>query len=334
MHKTSNDNTGNPSTDDSIIDYLSKKNVTDQTEKLALARISSKIGVSPQEAETSINRLSAKNLIRKVYVQGKVGFELTPRGKSAIAALAKAETERITKQLQEAIHEERKAKLRLSAVKKLKAVEEKWQNYPIPDRRLMGEIEQNAANFLALTKEIQAKQPLCNVNPESYDQEYAKYKLQVEKLAEQNIGFVKAVNNYAQIKDYQQLISADLDVISKAIQRYELVAEATAQVNQLRICVSTLRAVQSGLESFGKEQLSRLEQLKIQLIENSKLLETLKKPTHEFASTKRESLPEKATQYPDPECPIKYDDKTSGHQIVEKCGKCGAKRKSTPFNIG
>ena len=77
---------------------------------MAVARISSKTGISIEQVEMSINRLSAKNLIRKVYLQSNIGFELTPRGKAAIEGLAKAETDRITRQLQEAIHQERKAK--------------------------------------------------------------------------------------------------------------------------------------------------------------------------------------------------------------------------------
>jgi Mn-dependent DtxR family transcriptional regulator len=102
------------------MDYLSKKCVTDLTEKLALARISSKMEISNEQVEMSISRLNAKNLIRKIYLQGKVGFELTPRGKLAIEVLAKAETARITKQLQEAIYQEQKAKLRSGTVNKIR----------------------------------------------------------------------------------------------------------------------------------------------------------------------------------------------------------------------
>ena len=161
------------SIDDAIIDYLSKKSITDQTEKLALARISSKMEISTEQVEKSISRLSAKNLIRKIYLQGKVGFELTPKGKSAIEVLAKAETARITRQLQEAIHQERKAKLRSSAVKKMKSIEDEWQNYQIPDRKLIDEIEQEATKFLAATKEIADKQPFCHLDPQNYDQEFS-----------------------------------------------------------------------------------------------------------------------------------------------------------------
>ena len=156
LHDMSNDDTAKPTIDNAIIDYLSKKSITDQTEKLALARISSKIEISSQQVEMSISRLSAKNLIRKVYSQGKVGFELTPRGKSAIEALAKAETDRITRQLQEAIQQERKAKLRLGAINKMKSIEDKWQNYQMPDGKLIAKIEQEVKKFLASTKEIEA----------------------------------------------------------------------------------------------------------------------------------------------------------------------------------
>ena len=117
--KMSNDNAEKQSIDDAIIDFLSKKSMVDQTEKLVLGRITNKIGSSNQEVETSINHLSSKNLIRKIYVQGKVGFELTPKGKSSLEELAKVETARITKQLQEAIQQEQKAKLRMNSVKEL-----------------------------------------------------------------------------------------------------------------------------------------------------------------------------------------------------------------------
>jgi len=193
----SNVDKGRLSIDDAIIDYLSKKGITDQTEKLALARISSKMEISSQQVEMSINRLSAKNLIRKVYLQGKVGFELTPRGKAEIQVLAKAETARITRQLQEAIHQERKAKLRSGTVNKMKSIEDEWQNYQMPDRKLIDEIEQEATKFLTATKEIEDKQPLCHIDPQNYDQEFSQYKLQIENLTEQNNKLTKVVNNYA-----------------------------------------------------------------------------------------------------------------------------------------
>lgn len=334
MQDTSNDDTGKLSIDDAIIDYLSKKGITDQTEKLALARISSKMEISSEQVEMSINRLSTKNLIRKVYLQGKVGFELTPRGKSAIEVLAKAETARITRQLQEAIHQERKAKLRSSNVNKTKSIEDEWQTYQMPDRKLINEIEQEATKFLAATKEIKDKQPLCHIDPQNYDQEFSQYKAQIEKLTEQNNNLTKAVNNYTKIKNYLQSISADIENINKTINKYEPIAEATAQVNQLKTSLCRLKSIQSPLENFDKDQLSQFEQLKTQLGDNSRLLETLKKPTHEFTPIKRESLTEKTTRYPDPEGPIKHDHKTNRYPLVEKCSKCGTKRRTTPVDIG
>ena len=334
MPDTSNVDPGQPSTDDAILDYLSKKSITDKTEKLALARICSKMQISSEQVESSISRLRAKNLIRKVYPQGGVGFELTPRGKQAIEALAKAETARITQQLQEAIHQERRAKLRASAVSKMKSLEEKWQNYKASDKKMMDEVEQEALKLLVATKEVEAKQPLCHINPKSYDQEFSHYKLQIENLAEKNKSVTKAVNNYVQIKNYLPSISADVESINKAISRYEPLPEAAAQICQLKTAFCSLKAIQAHLESFDKEQLGRFEALKTQLENNSGLLETLRNPTHQFTPIKRESVAETATRYPDPECPIKYDRKTSGNPLEEKCAKCGIKRKSTPVDIG
>lgn len=333
MHDTSNDEKGKLSIDDAVIDYLSKKAITDQTEKLALARISSKMEISSEQVEMSINRLCARNLIRKVYLQGRVGFELTPRGKSAIEVLAKAETSRITRQLQEAIHQERKAKLRIGTVNKMKSIEDEWQNFRMPDRKMINEIEQEAIKFLAATKEIEARQPLCHINPQNYDQEFSQYKPQIEKLTEQNNNLIKAINNYAKIKNYLLSISADIENINKAINKYEPIAEATTQVTQLKTALYRLKSIQSQLENFDKNQLSQFEELKTKLGDNSRLLESLKKPTHEFTPIKREFL-EKATLYPDPEGPIKFSRKTSGYPLVEKCGKCGTKRRLTPVDMG
>jgi len=334
LHDTSNGDAGRLSIDEAILDYLSKKGITDQTEKLALARISSKMEISSEQVEMSINRLSAKNLIRKVYLQGKVGFELTPRGNSAIEVLAKVQTACITRQLQEAIHQERKAKLRSSTVNKMKSIEGEWKNYQMPDKKLVDEIEQEAAKFLAATKEIEARQPLCHVDPQNYDQEFSQYKPQIENLTEQNNNLTKAVNNYAKIKNHLLSISADIESINKNINKYELIAEATAQVSQLKTSLSRLKPIQSQLENFDKDQLSKFEELKTQLEDNSRLIEMLKKPTHEFTPIKRESLAEKATRYPDPEGPIRYDRKTSGSPLEEKCSKCGTKRRSTSVDIG
>jgi DNA-binding MarR family transcriptional regulator len=334
LNDTSNGDTGKLSIDDAIIDYLSKKGITDQTEKLALAQISSKIKISSAQVEVSINRLSAKNLIRKVYLQGRVGFELTPRGKAAIEVLAKAETERITRQLQESIHQERKAKLRSGTVNKMKSIEDEWQNYLMPDRKLIDEIGQEATKFLVATKEIEDKQPLCHIDPQNYDQEFSRYKPQIENLSEQNNKLTKAVNNYAKIKSYLLSISADIESINKTINKYEPIAEATAQVSQLKASLGRLKSIQSQLENFDKNQLSQFEELKTQLGVKSRLLEVLKKPTHEFTPIKTESLAEKTTRDPDPEDPIKYGYKTSGYPLVEKCSKCGTKRRSTPVDIG
>ena len=330
----SSGNAQEQSIDDAIINYLSKKGVTDQTEKLALARISSKMEISTQQVEASIGRLSAKNLIRKVYVQRNVGFELTPKGKTAIEVLAKAETARITRQLQEAIHQQRKVKLRTNNVQKMKLIEEEWQNYEMPDRKMIDEIEQEATKFLATTKEVAGKQPFCNKDPQNYDQEFSKYKLEIDKLTEQNNNLNGAVNNYAKIKNCLLSIQADIESINKTINKYEPITEATDQVTELKTALCRLKLIQSQLENFEKDQLSRFEELKTQIGESFRLLEILKKPTHEFTPIKRESLAEKTTQYPDPECPIKYGHKTSRYPIVEKCSKCGARRKSTPVDIG
>lgn len=330
--RTSNQ-AGELSTDDAMIEYLSKKTIFDNTEKLALARIGSKMGLSSEQVETSINRLSAKNFIRKIYLQGKVGFELTPKGKSAIEELAKAETARITRQLQEAIHDERKAKLRFGIVKKMKSIENKWQSYRMPDSKLMAEIEVEALKLLAATKEAQEKKPLCHLNPQNYDQLFSQYKQIIESLAEQNRRLIKAVNNYAKIRSTQSLISADIENIKKTIGKYEPVAEAAAQLNQLKTSVDTLRSIQSQLETFNLDDLRKFEEFETQLGDNFRLLEILKRSTHEFKPVKRE-LEEQKSLYPDPEGPIKFSRKTSGHPLEEKCVKCGVKRVLTIVDIG
>jgi hypothetical protein len=334
LGNTSKNDTGKLSIDDAIMDYLSKKSITDQTEKLALARISSKMEISSQQVEMSINRLSAKNLVRKIYLQCKVGFELTPRGKSAIEVLAKAETDRITRQLQEAIRQEQRAKLRLVAVNKMKSIEDEWQNYQVPDRKLIDQIEQDANRLLAETKRIEDNQPSCHINPKNYDLEFSQYKPQIDNLTEQNNNLTKAVNNYAKIKKCQLSISADIERIKKNIYKYEPIEEATAQVSKLKTSLSNLKSIQSQLENFDMNQLSKFEAFKTRLEENARLLELLKKPTHEFTPINRESLAETTTLYSDPEGPIKYGHKTSGYTLVEKCNKCGKKRRSTPIDIG
>ena len=323
-----------PSTDEAIIDFLSKKGgVTDQTEKFALARITTKIGNSLQEVEISINRLSSKNLIRKIYVQGKVGFELTPKGKSALETIAKAETDRITKQLQQAIEQEQKAKQRLSAVKKVKSIENEWQNYRIPDNKLMDNIEQEATKLLSATKETKEKQPVCETNPQDYDQEFLQYKTQIEKLSTQNSNLIQVVDNYAKIKNTQESISGDIQNIKRTINKYEPFPEATKQVNEIRISLEKLKTIQSQLEIFEQETLTRFVGLKTELRDNSRLLETLKKSTHEFKPIKIATVTETAGYF-DTEGPIDDGFRTSGYPLMEKCSKCGIKRKSTRVDIG
>ncbi len=334
MQNTNNSDTGQPSIDDIIIDFLFKKGITDQTEKLVIARISNKTEISSEQVEASIKRLSIKNLIRKIYSQGRVGFELTPRGRSVIDALAKAQTIRITQQLQEAISQQRKAKLRLSTVNKIKAVEEEWQNCQIPDKKLINKIEQDTKEFLVATKEIERKQPFCHIDSQNYDQLFSLYKPQIEILAEQNSNLTRTVNNYVKIKNYQLSISSDIENVTKAISRYESIPEASAQISQLKTSLINLKLIQSQLDTFDQNQLSRFEELKTGLGNNFRLLEILKKPTHEFTSIKKENITAHPTEEPDPECPIKYAGKTSGYSSVEKCSKCGIKRKPTPFDIG
>jgi predicted transcriptional regulator len=317
--------------DEAILDYLSKKAATDQTEKLAFAKISSKIETSVEQAQNSINRLCEKHLIRKVSWQGKVVFELTPKGKSSIDALAKARTDLITRQLQDAIHLERKAKLRSNVINKVKSIADEWQNYQVPDRSLIDETKREAVRLLGATKEIECKRPLCHKNPQNYDQEYFKYKTQIENLSEKNKNVNKIVNNYAKTKNAQISISAGIEKINKTISKYEPIAEATAQISQLKTALGKLRSIQSQLENYQNDELSQLEELNTKLTENSRTLDILKKPTHEFMPVKK-SFAENATWYSEGQ--IKYENKTSGYLSEEKCSKCGAKRKPKPVNIG
>jgi predicted transcriptional regulator len=324
-----------PSIDEAIIDYLSKKSgVTDQTEKLALGRITTKIGISLQETEISINRLSSKNLIRKIYVQGKVGFELTPKGKSMLEAIAKAETDRITKKLQEAIQQEQEAKQRLNTVKKIKSIEDGWKNYQIPDNKLMDNLDEEARKLLLATKEINGKQPKCEQTPQNYDHEFLIYKAQIEKMGEQNNKLTQDVENYSKIKSDLMSISADIQNISRNIRKIEPIPEAVAQLNQLKTSLDKLKLIQTQLESFDTEKLTRFMELRTLLRENSKLLEILKRPTHEFKPIKIAVSPEKTAEYFDTEGPINDGFKTSGYPLMEKCSKCGIKRKSTSVDIG
>jgi myosin heavy subunit len=331
----SDDNANKQSTDNTIIDFLAKKGtVVDQTEKLALARISSKMQISPEQLDMSINRLCGRNLIRKIYLQGKVGFELTPKGKASLEAIAKAETDRITKQLQEAIVLEQKAKLRLNAVKKIKSIEKLWQNYKVPDESLIDKTEQEATQILEATKEIKEKQPLCNLIFQKYDQEFVQFKTQVEKMFGQNSNLTQLVNNYAKIKNDLAAISADIKNAQNTIKKYETVTEAADQINQMRTSLNTLKSIQTQLSIFNTEQLERFIELSMQLRENSRLLDSLKKPTHEFKPIKVANIAEKTAEYFDTEGPINDGYKTSGYPLMEKCSKCGVKRKSMRVDIG
>ncbi len=331
----SDDNANKQSTDNAIIDFLAKKGtVVDQTEKLALARISSKMQISPEQLDMSINRLCGKNLTRKIYVQGKVGFELTPKGKASLQAIAKAETDRITKQLQEAIVLEQKAKLRTDAVKKIKSIEKLWQNYKVPDKSLTDKTEQEATQILEATKEIKEKQPLCNSVSQNYDQEFSQYKIQVEKMIGQNSSLNQIVNNYAKIENDLIAISADIKNTQNTIKKYEAVAEAADQINQMTTSLNILKLIQIQFSIFNSEQLGRFIELSMKLRENSRLLESLKKPTHEFKPIKIATTTEKTAEYFDTEGPINDGFKTSGYPLMEKCSKCGIKRKSARVDIG
>jgi predicted transcriptional regulator len=320
--------------DEAIIDYLSKKAVTDQTEQLALARISSKAQISTEEAQRILERLCAKDWIRRYKMPGKVTFELTPKGKAGMEAYAKARRERITNQLQQAIQQQRKAKLRTNLLNKMISIDDKWKNYEVPDKNQMDSVGLEAERSLGETKEAQARQPICHVSPQGYDQEFQHYKTQIENIATQNNNIYKVVNKYVQIKLVLLSISADVEKISKTIMKYEPEPEASAQINKLKTSLTQLKQTQSQLETFGNDQLSQLEELKTKLAENTKILETLRKPTHEFIVVKREAIAEITTRYPDPELPIIHDRQTSRGPLEEKCVKCGTKRKSTPVNIG
>lgn len=313
------------------MDYLGKKATTDQTEKMALARISSKMETSVEQVQISINSLCEKHLIRKVSWQGKVIFELTPKGKSSIDALAKARTDLITKQLQDAIHLERKAKLRSSTINKVKSIADEWQNFQVPDRSQIDKTKREAARLLDATKEIKSKQPLCYENPQNYDQEFFNYKTQIEKLSEQNKNINKIVNSYAKIQNHQLSISAGIEKINKIINKYEPIAEVTVQINQLKTALDKLRSIQSQLGNYQKEELYQLEELNTKLAENSRTLDFLKRPTHEFMPIKK-SFAENTAWYSEGQ--IKYENKNSGYIVEEKCSKCGTKRKPKPINIG
>jgi DNA-binding PadR family transcriptional regulator len=330
----SNDEANKPPLDEVIMDFISKKGgIIDQTEKLVLGRIFNKIGASLQQVEISINRLSSKNLIRKIYVQRNVGFELTPKGKSALEASAKAETDRVTKQIQEAIQREQKAKRRSNAIKKIKSIEKEWQKYIIPDSKLMDNVEHECIRVFSAAEEIEAKRPVCEANPQNYDEEFSQYKIQIEKLIGQNSQLIQAVDNYARIKNEKLSISADIQNTKRNISKYEPLSEAAAQVNEIKISLDKLKLIQSQIGSFDNEKLSRFAALKTELRDNSRLLETLKKPTHEFKPIKIAAETEIAGYF-DTEGPINDGYKTSGYPLMEKCSRCGMKRRSARVDLG
>ena len=330
-NNTTGNDTGKLPIDEAIMDYLCKKAIIDQTEKLAFTKISSKIGTNIEQAQMSINRLCEQHLVRQVSWQGKVVFELTPKGKSLIDSLAKARIDQITRQLQDAISLERKAKLRSNAINKVKSIAEEWQNFQVPDRSLIDETIRKSAQILGATKEIEDKQPLCNKNPQNYDQEFLSYKTQIENLSEQNKNINKIIDNFARIRNHQTSLSDAIEKINKTISKYESISEAADQIGQLKSALYKLKSIQTQLENYEKDELSQLEELNCKLSDNSKTLDFLKKPTHEFMPVKK-SLAENTTWYSEGQ--IKYENKTSGYLVEEKCSKCGIKRKPKPINIG
>jgi hypothetical protein len=334
LNATSDTNEVDTQIDESIIDYLSKKIVVDQTEQLALARISGKVQTSIEQAEKSLERLRAKDWIRKYKLPGKISFELTPMGKAALEANAKARKDRITRQLQQAISQQQKAKLRTNILNKMASLGDKWKGYPVPDKDKMASLELEAAKFLAETKDTQAKQPHCQLNPQGYDQEFSFYKTQIENFTNQNYNIYKALNNYTQIKPDLLAVSDDIEKICKTIAKNESEPEVYAQVDKLRTLLNILKPIQNQLGTFENDRLARMEELKVKLAENSKTLDALKKPTHEFALTKKLSTADKTLLYPDPELPMIHDRQTIRRPLEERCVKCGAIRKSAPFSIG
>jgi predicted transcriptional regulator len=322
------------SVDNAVMDYLSKKVVIDQSEKLALARLSGKLGLSSEELEKSIRSLGTRNFVRKIYLHGKVGFELTPKGESALRALTKAKAALVTRRLQEAIHQDRQAKLRFNMVNKLISVEDEWQNSEFPEKELMEKVERQIEHFSLDTKNIEAEQPFCDSCDGNYDEEFSRYRPRVDELVQQSINLSRTVNRYLKVKNYNVMILTDIGRFERAIRKYEPIVEASDQVSRLKTSVDRLRLIQAKLEGFDSEMLSRFEQLKIKLGSTFRLLEVLRRPTHEFMSVKREPSTEKTKLYQDPEYPIKYSNNASGSQFVEKCRRCGAERDATPVTIG
>ncbi len=175
----------------------------------------------------------------------------------------------------------------------------------------------------------------CQINPQNYDAEFLKFKSQIEDLTRKNNSLLKEVNNYAKIKGDQVSLLADVESIQKTIEKFQLMTEATLQVSQLKNSLCNLKLILSQLESYDKEQLTRVEHLKIQLSDNCTLLEVLKKSTHEFSPIKKEILAEKTSEHSDAEgLTIKDVHKKIGSPLVEKCSKCGAKRKLTTVDFG
>ena len=199
---------------------------------------------------------------------------------------------------------------------------------------MIDKIENEATELLVATKEMKEKQPLCELNPQNYEPEFTQYKSKIENLIVQNSNLIQAANNYAKIKNDLQSISAGIKNTQITIKKYEFLPEAISQVNQLKSSLSILMALQSKLENFDKNQLDRFLLLKTQLRDHSRLLENLKKSTHEFKPIKIANVAEKAVEYFDTEGPINDGYKTTGLISMEKCSKCGIKRKSTRVDIG
>ena len=224
--------------------------------------------------------------------------------------------------------------MRTGILNKTLSLEDKWKNFQMPDKNQIESLEQEAAKIITETKNAQTKQPQCQTNPQGYDQEFQSYKTQIENLQKQNTATYKIANNYAQIKQAQIAIAEDIQKIGKTITKYEAEPDTASYVAKLKNSLSKLKEIQAQLETYPTEKLSRMDELKANIAENNKTLESLRKPTHEFAVIKRTIQTEKTLLYPDPELPMVHDRQTSRGPMEEKCVKCGAKRKSTSVTIG